>query len=239
MVNFLSRSNQRYRNNLWDCFFNIDIVDTKNKSHWVQGILFRDSEELGVITPNIFDGLNFKTITLKSQLLQEDLEFSIEKASIGKNDLLVYIPLEELKINGSDQIVHKKRVYTKEQLLNLNYCIKQDFSYRENVLEDSVYSYLNNKNLKPIVDNRLYFLNYIQRNFFTREDFGYISIPDIQLYIGSPCISLSEVNSTYNPQTRYYSITGIVSIMKEFEMGNSTGICINAKAILDFIDSYI
>lgn len=238
MFQSFSSPNLRYWN-LWDSFLNIELIDSEQNSYWAQGILFRDLDELGIILPNSFrENSSFKSIIIRSNLLLNELEFSIEGTFFAKSDLLAFIPLEELKISNN-QISHKKRVYTKEQLTNLKYCMKRDFlDYPGTIIERSVYSFLDKNQNTPIIDNRLYFLNPIQPGFAEKE-FAYVSLPDIRLYHGSPCITLTEVKSNFGDRTiQQYSITGIISA-DHHKISENTGAYIPVNIILDFINRYI
>lgn len=238
MVQGFGLSNLRYWN-LWDSFLNLELIDSEQNSYWAQGILFRDLDELGIILPNSFsDDMSFKSIIIRSNLLLNELEFSIEGTFFAKNKFLAFIPLDELKISNN-QISHKKRVYTKDQLSNLKYCMKRDFlDYPGTIIGRSVYSFLDKNQNTPIVDNRLYFLNPIQPSF-TEKEFEYVSLPDIRLYHGSPCITLTEVKSNFGDRTiQQYSITGIISA-DHHKISENTGVYIPVKAILDFINHFI
>lgn len=233
-----SLSSFRYWN-LWDSFLNFELIDSEQNSYWGQGILFRDLDELGIILPNSFsDDRSFKSIIIRSNLLLNELEFSIEGTFFAKSELLAFIPLDELKISNN-QISHKKRVYTKEQLSNLKYCMKRDFlDYPGTIIQRSVYSFLDKNKNTPVVDNRIYFLIPIQPGFDEKE-FMYVSLPDIKLYHGSPCVTLTEVNSNFSDRTiQQYSITGIISA-DSHKISENTGVYIPVKVILDFINRFI
>lgn len=185
-----------------DSIVGLNMVIKKNNKNYeifTQGIFFRENDEMGLITPKNNEILNFDgdvIVTIIGKYLTQELEFTISsKVHIGQTDFLMYIPINDLKVTGCE-IVHKNKVYSKNILANIRYCMRSNFiqSLQWNT-QYITYSYLDGTSKNPITSNFLIFLG--------RTDAGHsvIATWDIHMFNGSPAVYITNDNlgnSRYN-----------------------------------------
>ena len=229
--------------NLQDTFYKV-ILKTDKNTYLKQGILYRDSDSLGLIIPKFrgFDDEILHMITLYSELLNEELEFNYDSDyGIIYGESLMFIPLNELKINVN-QIVHKKNVYPRSLLSKLNYCLKVHFSenYNEAMVNTfSIYSYFILKE-NALIGNEDISVPKLYR--YSEEEGVYyhtlVSVLDIDRYVGSPCLCVSKNEKGEITQTIIYGIIVDASDDLYDDKIHNTGIMIRVAGILDFINSF-
>ena len=233
--------------NFYDVFYKI-VLKTNKGSYTKQGILFRDSNNLGLIIPVFkeFDEGQLNFITIYSNQINDELEFNISSdCGIIYGESLMYIPLDELKINGT-QIVHTKNAYQRAHLAKLNYCLKSHFSEdNDNMFFSknySIFSYFIIKDYGLIENGQIFFPRVL---YFEGEPtvssgpatYYIISSLDIKQYIGSPCLCILK---NQRGETIKISIMGIV-VEPSYHLLSSaqnTGILITANGILNFINNF-
>ena len=228
---------------LQDAFYRVSLKTNKNVYH-KQGILYRDSDSLGLIIPKFkgFDDEVLNMITLYSGLLNEELEFNYNPDyGIIYGESLMFVPLNELKIS-ENQVVHKKNGYPRGLLAKLNYCLKIHFSdkYNENMDNTfSIYSYfilkgstlVENENISSLIA-------YNYNDEIGETDYVLVSALDIKRYEGSPCLCISRNQQGDVTQTLIYGI--IIDSSEELydTRVQNTGIMIKVSGILNFINSF-
>lgn len=189
-------------NNPGDSIVGLNIMIKKNNKNYeifTQGIFFRENDEMGLIIPKNNEILNFDgdiIVTIIGKYLTQELEFTISsKVHIGQTDFLMYIPINDLKATGQE-IAHKNKVYNKNLLANISYCIRSNFiqPLQWNV-QYTTYTYLDGTSKKPITNNFLMFLG------GTGTGYSIIATWDVHMFNGSPAVYITNDNfgnSRYN-----------------------------------------
>lgn len=232
--------------NLYDVFYKI-VLKTDKGVHTKQGILFRDSNNLGLIIPKFeeFDNTVLKFVSIFSNQINDELEFSISPdCRIIYGDSLIFIPLEDLKISGN-QIMHRKNGYPRSILSKLNYCLRSHFSESDNtffVKSYSIYSYFILKNYGLIENSHIFspspiYVDGVPTQVSGSALYYIIASLDIAQYTGSPYLSIlrNQKGEVFN-----VSIAGIVVDPRYHVLPSvqNTGIVITANGILEFLDSF-
>lgn len=232
--------------NLYDVFYKI-LLKTDKGVYSKQGILFRDSNNLGLIIPKFeeFDNAVLNFISIFSNQINDELEFNVSSdCGIIYGETLMFIPLEELKITNN-QIIHRKNGYPRAILSKLNYCLRSHFSDSNNVFfakNYSIFSYFIMKNYGLIENNQIFFpspiyIEGVPTSFEGPALYYIISSMDVIHYVGSPylCVLRNQKGDVVS-----LSIAGIVvePYYHVLPSVQNTGIVITVNGILDFLDSF-
>lgn len=220
--------------NLLDAFVQVELRKGNGQEYELQGILFRDNSDFGIILPaikGIEEGLSL--ITIKSPLYPREFEFTPSpNFLVIRNEYLMFVPIEEIECGG--EIKHKTRVYSKEELSSIRYVVKNHFV--NNIQWESSYlcTYLMGIT-KGVVTNGMYnFFGYTSQEDLS-QNIRFVNILDAKLYDGSPLI----INYSYDKINFYTGIQGIFiknpeSIPSLKELPN-TGILVSIDIINDII----
>lgn len=232
--------------NLYDVFYKI-VLKTDKGVYTKQGILFRDSNNLGLIVPKFeeFDNAVLNFITIFSNQINNELEFNVSSdCGIIYGESLMFIPLEDLMIVGN-QIIHRKNGYPRALLSKLNYCLRNHFLDNNNLFftkNYSIFSYFIMKNYGLIENNNLFFPSPIYIDGEPTSSSGsalyyVISSLDINQYVGSPYLCILR---NQNGEIFKVFIAGIVvdASYHVLPSAQNTGIVISSNGVLEFIDSF-
>lgn len=174
--------------NLLDAFVKVQLRKKDGKEYDLQGILFRDNTDFGIILPlmsDVEEGL--ETITINSPLYPREFEFTPTKDFIGiKNDFLMFLPIEEIECNG--EIKHKTRVYSKEELSTIRYTMRSHFGCFNEIKSSYFLSYLGGITKGMVCNLGFSFLGYTNQEDLQNK-FSFVSTQDAFLYDGSPFIN--------------------------------------------------
>ena len=207
--------------------------NNKNYEIFTQGIFFRENDEMGLIVPKNNEILNFKgdiTVTITGKYLTQELEFNISSNThIGQSKYLMYIPLNDLKVI-ENEIMHKNKVYNKNILTNIRYCMRYNFipPIQWNP-QYTTYSYLGGTSKKPISNNILVFLD--------RTDTGdsVVATWDIHMFNGSPAVYITSDNLG---NSRYCIGGIIISDIDVLEKSNNNiGIFVDCNEISNLLSN--
>lgn len=207
--------------------------NNKNYEIFSQGIFFRENDEMGLIVPKNNEILNFKgdiTVTITGKYLTQELEFNISSNThIGQSKYLMYIPLNDLKVI-ENEIMHKNKVYNKNILTNIRYCMRYNFipPIQWNP-QYTTYSYLGGTSKKPISNNILVFLD--------RTDTGdsVVATWDIHMFNGSPAVYITSDNLG---NSRYCIGGIIISDIDVLEKSNNNiGIFVDCNEISNLLSN--
>lgn len=220
--------------NVLDAFVQVELEMEEGEKN-LQGILFRDNSDFGIIIPRITgieEGL--KLITIKSPLYPREFEFTPTKDFMAiENEYLMFLPIEEIECNG--ELKHKTRVYSKEELRSIRYVMSNHFGYLSNVEYYYFLTYMNGLT-KGIVTNTMFRdLGYTQEED-GQNGYNFVSVLDASLYDGSPLIATNQNNIFPNPKEL---IQGIFiknpEYIPELENMPNTGIVVGADFVFDLI----
>jgi hypothetical protein len=239
-------------NNLTDCFVRMNIKVEGDNPHHIktQGIVFGDLKRgmIGLLTPKFpFDRdiQYMKNITIFSNFDNMEFEFELDKnMNIDETSYLFFIELRDLElkeIKNQSIIVDKNRAYTPQHLLNLKYCDVDDFRNRTFLIQPNYLyfcSFLMGMSASAVQNYNfsILFKNTHRRvSFRDTENFSFISMPDIDLYNGSPLI-IEQQNSRAKIGGILVS-TPLIEELSELKSLKNTGILIEYYAIKQLIDS--
>lgn len=206
--------------------------NNKNYDIFTQGIFFRENDEMGLIVPKNNEVLNFKgdiTVTITGMYLTQELELNISSDThIGQSKYLMYIPLNDLKVIGNE-ITHKNKVYNKNILANIRYCMRYNFTPPIQWSPQYItYSYLGGASKKPVSNNILAFLG------GTDTGDSVVATWDIHMFNGSPAVYISSDNLG---NSRYCIGGIIISDTEILEKTNNIGIFVGYNEIIDLLSN--
>lgn len=217
-----------------DSIVGLNIMIKKNNKNYeifTQGVFFRENDEMGLIVPKNNEILDFDgdiVVTVIGKYLTQELEFNVSsRVHVGQSDYLMYIPLNDLKVAGNE-IVHKNKVYNKNILTGIRYCMRANFLQPSQWnVQYITYSYLGGASKNPISNNVLVFLD--------RTDIGHsvIATWDVHMFDGSPAVYIAN---DISGNSRYY-IGGIIisNITTLNKANNNIGIFVDCSEITNLL----
>ena len=210
-------------------------IKTNKNTVFTQGIFFREGSEMGVIIPKNDVLLEFKeeiTITIWGKYFSQELEFGVSsKTYIGETEHLMYIPINDLKIEFNE-ITHINKAYNKTTLSGIRYCMESSFIFSNNynTTRYVTYSYLKGFSKIPLENRSL--------NFLGRTESGkeIISVSDIQMFNGSPVVVeiFDPSKNTSTPSTLIEGILVTATIGSE-SISGGIGIFVTRDEILELL----
>lgn len=228
--------------NLMDAFVKISL-HTKEEILSLQGLLFRDFDNFGIICPKIhIPESEFKTITIFSPTCSREFEFSCSLSNI-EDDFLTYISLEELVVNKKT-ITHRERTYTQDELATLRYCTKQNFLALDTQNDSYFGTYIDGISKQVMRGTSFEFINPLKEEYALDTKYMFVSISDANLYHGSPLVveKTAQNNNRQLIKTQY--ISGILTTNPEnasltkIKKYNNLGILITYKSVQDFFKKF-
>lgn len=217
-----------------DSIVGLNIMIKKNNKNYeifTQGVFFRENDEMGLIVPKNNEILNFDgdiVVTVIGKYLTQELEFNVSsRVHVGQSDYLMYIPINDLKVAGNE-IVHKDKVYNKNILTNIRYCMRTNFLQPSQWnVQYITYSYLGGASKNPISNNVLVFLDR------TVTGHSVIATWDVHMFDGSPAVYIANDNFG---NSRYY-IGGIIisNITTLNKANNNIGIFVDCNEITNLL----